>query len=158
MSGPPPIPTTHLEIRHRKMLPQTRPRPIRKGEQMPIPIDLFRLGRYPILAVSVLQPSTWSEDFRVLTPKHGGAVHGFYRDRNQRALGDRQAVDHLTIFCADGFRKWDDIIFDGLWNNAGYVINEEEGWVERYQWGRTTRVISTRGGWTRRTSWTTASR
>ena len=67
----------------------------------------------------VLELSTWPEDFGVLTPKRDGAVHGFHRDRDQCALGDRQAVDELAIFRADGFRERDDIIFDGLWDNAG---------------------------------------
>jgi hypothetical protein len=111
---PPHTPPTHFELGHRKILPQTHPRPIPKGKQVSMPLNFFRLGRYPILTVSVLEPSTWPEDFGVLTPKRGGAVHGLHRDRNQRAGGDRQAVDQLTTLRVYGFREWNDIIFDGL--------------------------------------------
>ena len=81
-------------------------------------LNFFRLGRYPTLTVCVLEPSTRSKDFRVLTPNCGGAVHGFNRDRNQRTFGDGQAVDQLARFRADGFRERDDIVIDGLWNNG----------------------------------------
>jgi hypothetical protein len=71
---------TRLDLRHHEFPPRTRPLPVRKGEQVSIPLNFFRLGRYPILTVRVLEPSTWPEDFGVFTPKRGGAVHGFNRD------------------------------------------------------------------------------
>jgi hypothetical protein len=77
-------------------------------------LNFFRLCRYTVLIVSVLEPSTWPEDFGVLTPKCDGAVHEFRRDGNRRALSDCQAVDQLTTFRADGFRERDNIIFSGL--------------------------------------------
>jgi hypothetical protein len=82
-----------------------------------MPLNFFRLCRYTVLTVCVLEPSTWPEDFGVLTPKRGGAVHGFHRDHNMRALSDCQAIDQLTTFRADGFRERDNIIFSGLWKN-----------------------------------------
>ena len=62
---------THLEFRHREVLPQTRSRSIPKGKQVPIPLNFFRFGG------RILEPSTWLEVFSVLTPDCGGAIHGF---------------------------------------------------------------------------------
>ena len=95
-----------------------------------MPLDFFRFGWYPVLTVRVFEPSTWSEDFGVLAPERGGAVHGCHRDHDQRALGDRQAVDELAMFRADGFRERDDIVFDGLWTH-----DTSKGGDERSKWG-----------------------
>ena len=91
-----------------------------------MPMNFFRLGRYPTLTVRVLEPSTWPEDFGVLTPNRGGPVNGFHWDRDLRALRNCQTVDQLAGFGADGFRERDDIIFIGLWNNAGCTVKGRE--------------------------------
>ena len=98
-----------------------------------MPLNFFRLGRDTVLTVRVLEPSTWPEDFGILTPQRGGTVHEFHRDGNRRALSDCQVVDQLTTFRADGFRQRDNIIFSGLWKNAAYIMSEGVGGVEGCQ-------------------------
>jgi len=120
--------TTYLKLRQREILPQTRPRSIHKGEHVSMSLNFFRLGRYPTLTVCVLEPSTWSKDFSILTPNCGGTVHGCHRNHNQSTFGDVQAVDRLAGFRANGFGERDDIIFVCLWNNPTYTMNE--GWRE----------------------------
>ena len=113
---------THLEFCHRKILPQTRPRSIREREQVSVSLDFFRLGRYTVLAMRVLEPSGWPEHFRVRTPHRGGAVHGFHRDSHQGVFRDCQAVDQFAGFRADRFRERDHIIFNSLYR---YHIHRE---------------------------------
>ena len=96
------------------MLAQARPRPIDEREQVPMSLDFFRPGRNLILTVHIPEPSTGSEDFAVLTPECGRAIHAFHRNSHASAFSDREAVNQLTGFREDGLREWDDVIFRGL--------------------------------------------
>ena len=96
------------------MLAQARPRSFDEREQVPMSLDFFRPGRNPILTVRILEPSTGSEDFAVLTPECGGAIHAFHRNSHKSAFSDREVVNQLTGCRGDGLGEWDDVIFRRL--------------------------------------------
>ena len=106
--------STHLEFRHGEILSQACPWPIDEREQVTMSLNFFRLGGDPILTVGILEPPAWSKHFGIFTPKCGRTVHGFYRDRNQSAFGDREAIYKLSRFRSNGLREGDHVIFDGL--------------------------------------------
>lgn len=88
---------THLEFRHRKVHSQTRPWAIHKGEQVSMSMNLFGLGRYPVLTWhTILEPSTRPEHLGVFTPDCNRPVDGLHGNRNDGAFCDRHAIDQLS--------------------------------------------------------------
>jgi hypothetical protein len=83
---------THLKLRQRKLLPKTGSRSVYECDYMTMPLNLLRSQR----VVVQRQPSLRLKFLGVWAPEDLGSVHALDRHGDKGALGDCDAVDHLS--------------------------------------------------------------